>query len=220
MSEHSKLREHGIRQHSERIHEINREHPDARQDKALITKEVARGIHEHEKKDHPGKPETKLHLRSGGHAEGHKGRRRLDRASGGRAGMHGRGKGSHVNVIVAPGQGPSRPVPVPVPAAGGMGSAGAPMPPRPPMGPPMAGGAPGGMPGGGPPMGGRPMVPMAARGGRMGRRRWRDTGGEVEAGEAHGQTTERGMPEEGAHSALGRMHRSKMKVESARAAGD
>lgn len=83
--DHAQMRRNAIDQHSEKIHRIQRAHraggghADAAQDRAIITKAVIKGVHEHEKNDHPGHPLTKLHLRDGGHAEGHSGRKRMDR---------------------------------------------------------------------------------------------------------------------------------------------
>lgn len=80
MSEHKHLREEATRQHSHRIHEIRRAHgggiSGARDDRVMVIK----GVHQHEKADHPGKPLTKLKLADGGVAEGHAGRKRMDRA--------------------------------------------------------------------------------------------------------------------------------------------
>lgn len=121
-------------------------HSDEAEDEKLIAKD----IHKHERRDHPGKPLTPL--KAGGHVEGkaakaHVGRR----ARGGSAKKH----GSKVQVIIAPqaAQSPPHPVPVPVPAPG-MAPGMAPHPPMPPGAPP--GMPPGGMPPGGPAMGMRP----------------------------------------------------------------
>jgi hypothetical protein len=77
--DHAAIRRHTERHHADRVRHIlgHRDggHADAAQDKALIREAVL----EHEKHDHPGKMPTKLKLRDGGAAEGHKGRRRLDR---------------------------------------------------------------------------------------------------------------------------------------------
>jgi len=80
--DHSHLRHMAVQQHAERIHEIQRDHRahggrgDEAADKILVTK----GVHDHEKAMHKGSPLTHLNLRDGGHAEGHSGRHRLDRA--------------------------------------------------------------------------------------------------------------------------------------------
>ena len=76
-------------------------------------------------------------MKSGGAAEGHHGKHKLDKYAGGGK-VKGK-KGVTVNVMVAPSQPqPPQKVPVPVPAGG----AGGPPPPRPPMPPPQGGGMP------------------------------------------------------------------------------
>ncbi|HEX3587780.1 MAG TPA: hypothetical protein VH024_17405 [Candidatus Angelobacter sp.] len=115
-------------------------------------KEVASGVHKHERNMHRGEKETKL--AAGGKVEGRAaGGSRLDRKGG--------KKGTTVNIILGGGQQQPpqvRPVPVPVrvppPGAGGAmpppGAGGLPpgvMPPRPPI----AGMGPGVPPGGMPP---------------------------------------------------------------------
>lgn len=68
---------------------------DEAEDKAMITK----AVHEHEDHEHGGE-RTKLKLKHGGEAEGHKARHHLaKRARGGKAGH---GKNTKVQVIVAP----------------------------------------------------------------------------------------------------------------------
>lgn len=170
------LREQGHRDHAAKL----RSHTDGHH-KTETSEAIKAAVHKHEKHDHPGTKPTKL--KSGGHVEGAKSRRRLDRASGGRTDHHGgkkggkgHGKGNQVNIVVAGGGDKG--------AAPGAPGAGAPMmAPKPPMAPPMmpppAGGPPGAPPGAGampprPPMAGPPVgagVPgMHARGGRTGRK--------------------------------------------------
>jgi len=154
---------------------------DTRSDEAMIRKAIG----EHDRQLHAGK-HTKLKFRRGGHVEdGEKSSRvRHDRrASGGKTGGGGKGKGPHVAIVIAPhgqqqpgagmGAGPGLPTAPPPPPP--------PPPPRPPMMPP--GGPPGGAPGGmagGPPIGamaprppglppgaGPPGLPIRKHGGRM-----------------------------------------------------
>lgn len=220
MHDHASLRRHAQHQHGDRIKGILREHG-GRSDEAQDKKMVKRAMGEHNSQLHPGK-HTKLALKDGGAAEGHRGHHRLDRAARARGG---KAKGSHVNVIVAPGGGGNRPVPVPVPAGG------SPMPPRPPMVPPgMPPGVPppgmappGGMPPGlaRPPMPGGPGMPppgMMPR--RAGGRVRRAEGGRMEAAEAHGrEVMDRNMTA-GSNSGVGRLQKAKMKPMKAVAAGD
>jgi hypothetical protein len=143
-----------FRKQAERDHAAKLRHHtdgDVKQDKALIKEAFA----EHDKELHPGK-HTRLKFKDGGHVEGEKKAKRLDRATGGRT----KSKGGHkttVNIVMPQGghDQPSAPPPMlppphppmapppPPPGPAGMG-AGAP-PPRPPMGPPVGAGAP--MPG-------------------------------------------------------------------------
>ncbi len=139
-------------------------HDDAAQDE----KQIAAGVHKHEKHLHPGKPETPF--RRGGQAvEG--------RARGGKVDRPGGKKGSNttINIIMPASGGGARPVPIPVPVHPGL-AAGAPpaMPPRPmpAAGPGIGGLPPGAMPPGGPPPGamgpgGAPMMPPRKRGGAL-----------------------------------------------------
>lgn len=126
---------------------------DAKQD----AREVARGVHEHERHMHKGEKETKLKLRHGGEVEGR-------RAKGGRLDRKGK-KGTTVNIVLDGGQQQPRPVPVPVrqpvpvPVPAGGGAPPGAMPPRPPV-------AGMGMPPGGMPSGGAPMMPRK-RGGSV-----------------------------------------------------
>lgn len=149
---HHSMRAQGHRDHAEKLNALaGVSEADRKQDVSLIKKAVL----QHEKNDHPGTKPTRLKLKTGGVAEGESAKKRLDRASGGRA-KH-KGKGTNVNVIIAPqgggaGSGPgAMPPRPPMPPMGGPPpGAGAPpggmppgMPPRPPMGPPVGAGAPG-----------------------------------------------------------------------------
>ena len=161
------LRDHAEK-HKEKVlkhHAHGGKHTDEAADKKLIAKAIA----QHEAHEHKGEPKTKLHLKSGGHAEGKHKAKRLDRpekrADGGR--MAKKKAGTHVNVIVGGPHGATAPAPMLTPGLAGMAPtmmppAGAPpaMPPRPPMMPP---GPPMGL--GAPPMGG--VLPMRKCGGRM-----------------------------------------------------
>jgi hypothetical protein len=135
---------------------------DYEQDKRM----VAKGIHEHERKMHPGEKETKIRLADGGMADGNASPARADRSPRGKGGKDS-GRKTHIAIVVNPGGGapgagaPARPVPVPVPVhAPPPPMAGPPPgampPPRPPMPPPGAGMPPPGM--GAPPPGGMPMM--------------------------------------------------------------
>ncbi len=149
-SSHAELRRHGERSHARKVaeHKSAGGHAGTPATKAQVIK----AVHEHERADHPGKPETPIKLKRAGRVEGKKAKRRLDRAAGGRT--KGKHKGTTVNIVVAGGR-QDRPMPVPVAGMGrppmGPGAApppapppGAPgMPPRPPMGPPVAAGVPG-----------------------------------------------------------------------------
>ena len=121
------------------------------QDKRMIE----RGIHEHERKMHPGEKETKLKLADGGHAMGDMASSRADRSPRGKAG---KGKQTHIAIVVNPGGGQAQgahpvPVPVPVPAGGGAPPMPPPRPAMPPPGPPMGAAMPP-----------RPMVPPPGAG--------------------------------------------------------
>lgn len=78
-NDHAHLRRDAERHHGERIAGILRAHG-GRGDEAADKKMVAAGVHQHESHDHKGESLTKLKLRDGGEAEGHVGKRRLDRA--------------------------------------------------------------------------------------------------------------------------------------------
>lgn len=94
--DHAHLRHLAVQQHSDKVHRIQREHRehggrgDAAADRVMITK----AIREHESHDHRGETPTKLHLKAGGHVEGGKSRKRLDRA-----GRAKRADGGKVNSI-------------------------------------------------------------------------------------------------------------------------
>ena len=77
--DHAAIRRHTERHHAERVHHILGHHAGGRADEAEDKAMVREAVHEHESNMHPGKMPTKLKLRDGGAAEGHKGRRRLDR---------------------------------------------------------------------------------------------------------------------------------------------
>lgn len=151
---HRSLKEHGKKSHESKV----REHMSAGGDIAQDRKMIEKAVRAHENHDHPGKPHTKLKLKSGGSVDGEPSKQRLDRAKHAKGGAA-KEKGNHVNVIVA-GGGP-KPMPIPMPVGGGpgmpppgagMGAPPAPpMAPRPPMGP-MAGGMPPGAMGAGSPM--------------------------------------------------------------------
>lgn len=116
---------------------------DEAEDKKLIKREMGK---------------AKIKLKSGGHADGHKSKPRLDKYARGGA-TKGKKGSTTVNVVIAGGGGQQQPqkIPVPVPAGGGPGG-----PPRPPM-PPQGGGmAP---PGSGMPPGAMPPRPGMKRGG-------------------------------------------------------
>lgn len=142
---------HRVREEAHESREArNRRHGGGVSDEAQDRKEVAAGVHAHEKHLHRGEKETKL--KRGGEVEG-------KRARGGRLDRKGKHKGTTVNIMLGGGQQQPQPVPVPVrqpvpvpvpasgPPGGGMPPPGA-MPPRPPMGgaPPVAGMGPGGPP--------------------------------------------------------------------------
>src|ERR1700722_8299531 len=74
---------------------------------------IKHGISEHESHLHPGKPKTRLHLKSGGNCEGLAAGGRSDRKPRGGKGKKG---GTTVNVVVAHPH--PKPVPVPVPVGG------------------------------------------------------------------------------------------------------
>ncbi|HTV38614.1 MAG TPA: hypothetical protein VMF12_19450 [Xanthobacteraceae bacterium] len=141
-----------------------------------IKEAIAAAVHKHERHDHKGRKPTKL--KRGGAAEGAGTRLRADkprRASGGRIAKPG------TKVIIVNGH--PQPVPVPVRAAAAPASA---VPARPPAASPPAA-----------PMVPRPAqgVPMAKRGGRIGR-------GSPRAGNAPQMTA-------GAKNALGRLQKIK-----------
>ncbi len=176
--DHRSLRQQAELSHHERIrHYADGGAADARQDRIA----VARGIHAHERHDHPGKPLTKL--ADGGRAEGGAAPKRLDRPGRKRrddggatdamqravsAGLAksfaddanktpGRARGGRSphkggHVNVIVATGSPQGQDRPVPVPVPIG--GPPRPPMPPPGPPpMAGPPPGAMgPGGGPPM--------------------------------------------------------------------
>ena len=139
---------------------------DEKQDAAM----VAKGVHQHEAHDHPGKTKTKLRLRRGGSVDGGKAQRRTDKAGRGKgnitlviqnsnpaerqqAAMKGMQAGAQLGARkAAAGMMAQQARPAPAINAGGM-------PPGrvPPQAPPMAGGAPG-MP---------PRPQMVRRGGRI-----------------------------------------------------
>jgi len=132
---------------------------DAKQDE----REVAAGVHKHERHMHPGEKETKL--RDGGHVEGSHTREHLaKRARGGKVGKKG---ATHVNVIVAPQGGGMHP-----PTASPIAQPAPAMAPHPPMAAPPGVMAPA-----------RPMPPpmpgmMRSRGGRLPRMEAGAGGGE------------------------------------------
>lgn len=169
---HSSLKARGHKDHAEQLaHHVRK---DGGKVPAVVRNKIAEAVHAHEEHDHKGEPKTKLRLAAGGHVEGQKAMKRLDRASGGRANKSNAKHGTnvHINIIQPgnktapgaigappPGMGaPPHPMPPPGGAPGGMppGAGGPPpggMPPRPPMGPPVAAGTPG--------------MPMRAKGGRI-----------------------------------------------------
>ena len=114
---------------------------------------IARAIEEHDEQLHDGK-KTHLKLSHGGHVEGQKAGKRLDRASGGRTMKKGHGAPqTHINIISAP----ARSAPA-APAA---------MAAPPPMHPPMPGAGAPPIPGAGMPPGAMPPPPMRKSGGRV-----------------------------------------------------
>jgi hypothetical protein len=110
-------------------------HAKVREKFGKVGEMIKKAVHKHESEKHEGEPLTKL--KSGGHVEGKKSHKRMDKLA--RGGKH----GTKVNVIVAP-QGGKTPVPVPGAMPAAM---------RPPMAPP-------------PPMGGAPMTPPMKKGGK------------------------------------------------------
>lgn len=151
---HAEMKRRGHSDHAEQIRH-HTSHADEAEDRAMI----AKAVHQHEKKDHPGTKETHLKFRDGGAVPGKPRKEHLGRAKHAKGGSV-KGKGNHVNVIIAGGHPGGMPGPTPGPV-GGVAPPPMPMaPPRPPMGP-MAGPPVGaGVPG----MGGPPG--MRARGGR------------------------------------------------------
>lgn len=104
-----------------------------------VAKTVTKGVHEHESNMHKGKKETKLHLKSGGHAHGEHSKDSVGKYA--RGGATKKKGGTTVNVIIAGG--------------GDKGASASPqMPPRPAM--PPQGGAPMPPPGAMPPRPGMP----------------------------------------------------------------
>lgn len=72
-------------------------HSDVKEDEKADKKLVERGVHQHERHDHKGEPETKLRLKRGGKVDGEDGAPRLDRrARGGSV----KGKGRGLNIII------------------------------------------------------------------------------------------------------------------------
>jgi hypothetical protein len=80
------------RSHGERIGHILRAHGGGVEDEKDDKKLVREGVHAHERHDHPGEKLTKL--RAGGEAEGHAGKRRMDRP-----GRHKRADGGKVSSV-------------------------------------------------------------------------------------------------------------------------
>lgn len=167
------MKQQGHRDHAEQL----RHH--TRADGGAVSKgtkkAIVKAVHEHESAEHAGHKKTKIKLKDGGHVEGMKDHKRLDRASGGRANKSKGKGGNHVNIVVAPGGhgGGGAPGGLPPPAGAGAPPPRPPMPP-PPGGPPMGAppGGPPGMPPPRPPMGppvgaGVPGMMPRARGGRV-----------------------------------------------------
>ena len=202
---HASLKARGHKDHAEQL----RHHAGHAAGGKIGKEEIRSAIAQHESHDHKGAKKTHLTLHAGGHVEGAKAGKRLDRASGGRTNKSSKHAPSvHVNVISAPSRTPVAPAammpppamhppmpggaPPPIPGGGmppgAMPPAGG-MPPRPPMaGPPVSAGVPGMMRA----KGGRVKYPLED-GGRSGPGRLQKAeayGRKAPAGENHGEVSD------------------------------
>jgi hypothetical protein len=87
---HAELKAHAKRSHHEKHAHMGLAAPGSKADEKSDKSMIAAAIGQHEAHDHPGKPKTRLRLKDGGVAEGHGGRKRLDRKMPGSASPAGR----------------------------------------------------------------------------------------------------------------------------------